>query len=90
MEEAVHLKDVGMVGVQLNLYFLHQLCLHACSAHLCLADHLYRAGKASANVPAHVNISELSTTQLPTHLEHAETQLLCLVAGKHTAEVEQN
>ena len=61
MEEAVHLEDVGVVGVQLDLDFLHELRLHACRSHFRLADHLYRAGKTSADVPAHVHVSELAT-----------------------------
>lgn len=87
VEEAVHLEDVGVVGVELDLDLLHQLRLHACRTHLRLADHLYRAGEASARVPAHVDVAELAAPQLPPHLEHAQAQLFCLVVGQHAAEV---
>lgn len=72
VEESVHLEYVGMVGVELYLDFLHELGLHACCPYLCLADHLYCAGEASADVPAHVDVTEFASPELSSHLKHVE------------------
>lgn len=90
VKKAIHLEDVGMVGVQLDLDLLHQLRLHARCPHLSLADHLDRTGETGIDVPAHVHVAEFAAAQLAPHLEHAQAQLLVFVGAEDTAEIEKH
>lgn len=78
-----------MVGIKLDLYFLHQLCLHACCPHLGLAYHLYRTGKTRIDVPAHIDVTELPTPKLSPHFEHIQVQLLVFIGIEDAAEIEK-
>ena len=89
VKETIHFEDVWVVGIQLDLYFLHQLCLHASCPHLCLANHFNRAGKTRIDVSAHIDVSELAPPKLPPHLEHVEVQLLVFVGIEDAAEIQQ-
>ena len=77
-----------MVGIQLDLYLLHQLRLHACRFHLRLAYHLYRTCKTRIDVSTHIHVAELPAAQLAAHLEHIQVELLVLVGVENAAEIE--
>ncbi len=67
VKENIHFEDVWVAGIQLDLYFLHQLRLHAGCPHLCLAYHFNRAGKTRIDVSAHIDVTELPRPSfLPT------------------------
>lgn len=89
MEKPIHLEDVGVVGVKLDLYLLNQLALHPGRLHLRFGNHLNRTAETSHDLPAHIHIPELPSTQLPAHLEHAQTQLFSLSGRQNAAEVQQ-
>jgi hypothetical protein len=79
VKKSIHLEDVGVVRVQLDLYFLQELRLHSRCPHLCFADHLYGAGEARVYVPAHIYITEFTPSQLAAHFKHVQVQLFVLV-----------